>query len=111
MTTSEKAQQFQALHNTAGAFVIPNPWDAGSARILAGLGFKALATSSYASALVLGRRDGEMTCDEVIAHARCIAEAVDLPVSADLEDGLADSPAGVAETIRLAAAAGCRHQE
>ena len=106
MTTSEKAQQFQALHNTAGAFVIPNRWDAGSARILAGLGFKALATSSYASALVLGRRDGEMTCDEVIAHARCIAEAVDLPVSADLEDGLADSPAGVAETIRLAAAAG-----
>jgi 2-methylisocitrate lyase-like PEP mutase family enzyme len=106
MTTSEKAQQFQALHNTAGAFVIPNPWDAGSARILAGLGFKSLATSSYAAALVLGRRDGEMMRDEVLAHARCIAEAVDLPVSADLEDGLADSPAGVAETIRLAAAAG-----
>jgi 2-methylisocitrate lyase-like PEP mutase family enzyme len=106
MTTFEKAQQFQALHKTVGAFVIPNPWDAGSARILAGLGFKALATSSYASALVLGRRDGEMTRDEVLAHARCVAEAADLPISADLEDGMADSPAGVAETIRLAAAAG-----
>jgi len=106
MNIFEKAQQFRALHATTGAFVIPNPWDAGSARILAGLGFKALATSSYASALVLGRRDGEMTRDEVLAHARCVAEAVDLPVSADLEDGLADSPAGVAETIRLAAAAG-----
>lgn len=85
---------------------MPNPWDAGSARILSGFGFMALATSSYAAALVLGRRDGGMSRDEVLAHARGVAEATELPVSADLEDGLADSPEGVAETIRLAAAAG-----
>lgn len=87
-------------------FVIPNAWDAGSARILAGLGFQAIATSSGASAGVLGRQDGSVTRDEALAHARAIVEASDLPVSADLEKGFGDAPATVAETIRLAAEVG-----
>ena len=86
--------------------MIPNPWDAGSARILAGLGFPALATSSGASAGILGRRDGKVTRDEALAHARAIVEATDLPVSADLEKGFGDAPSAAAETIRLAAEAG-----
>jgi 2-methylisocitrate lyase-like PEP mutase family enzyme len=86
--------------------VIPNPWDAGSARILAALGFQALATSSGASAGVLGKRDGKVTRDEALAHARAIVAATDLPVSADLEKGFGDAPSDAAETIRLAAAAG-----
>lgn len=103
---SEKAQRFRALHEAPVTFVIPNPWDAGSARILAALGFSALATSSGASAGVLGRRDGMVTRAEAIAHARAIVEAVDLPVSADLEKGFGDRPEDAAETIRLAAGAG-----
>jgi 2-methylisocitrate lyase-like PEP mutase family enzyme len=108
MTTSQsdRATRFRALHQARGAFVIPNPWDAGSARILAGLGFQALATSSGACAGVLGRRDGTVTRDEALAHARAIVEATDLPVSADLEKGFGDAPAVTAETIRLAAAVG-----
>jgi 2-methylisocitrate lyase-like PEP mutase family enzyme len=102
----EKANRFSALHKAPGFFVIANAWDAGSARILAGLGFQALATSSGASAGVLGRRDGMVTREEALTHARAIVEAADLPVSADLEKGFADAPEGVAETIRLAAAAG-----
>jgi 2-methylisocitrate lyase-like PEP mutase family enzyme len=86
--------------------VIPNPWDQGSARVLAGLGFQALATSSAASASSLGRRDGRLTRDEALAHARAIVEATDLPVSADLEKGFGDEPEIVAETIRLAAGVG-----
>ncbi|MGH7277656.1 MAG: isocitrate lyase/phosphoenolpyruvate mutase family protein, partial [Candidatus Rokuibacteriota bacterium] len=86
--------------------MIPNPWDAGSARVLAGLGFQALATSSGASAGVLGRRDGKVTRDEMLAHVRAIVAATDLPVSADMEKGFGDTPAVVAETIRLAAEAG-----
>ncbi len=105
-TQSEKAARFRALHDAPGAFIIPNPWDAGSARILAGLGFEALATSSAASACALGRRDGELTRDEALAHARQIVEATDLPVSADLEKGFGDAPAAVAETIRLASGVG-----
>jgi len=105
-TQSDKAVRFRALHEGPGAFVIPNPWDAGSARILAALGFQALATSSGASAGVLGRRDGAVTRDEALAHARAIVEATDLPVSADLEKGFGDAPAVAAETIRLAAAVG-----
>src|SRR2546426_10294917 len=87
MTASQhdKAARFRALHQAPGAFVIPNPWDAGSARILAGLGFQALATSSGAAAGVLGRRDGTVTREEALAHARAIVAAIDLPVSADLE--------------------------
>jgi 2-methylisocitrate lyase-like PEP mutase family enzyme len=109
MTTTsqaEKAGRFVALHRGPGAFVIPNPWDAGSARILAGLGFPALATSSGASAGVLGTRDGKVTRDEALAHARAIVAATDLPVSADLEKGFGDAPADAALTIRLAAEAG-----
>jgi 2-methylisocitrate lyase-like PEP mutase family enzyme len=108
MTASQvdKANRFRALHDSPGFFVIANAWDAGSARILAGLGFPALATSSGASAGVLGRRDGMVTREEALAHGRAIVEATELPVSADLEKGFDDAPEGVAETIRLAAAAG-----
>ncbi|MGD9893447.1 MAG: oxaloacetate decarboxylase [Dehalococcoidia bacterium] len=102
----EKAARFRALHEGPRAFVIPNPWDAGSARILAGLGFQALATSSSASAGVLGRRDGQVTREEALSMARAIVEATDLPVSADLEKGFGDSPDVVAETVRLAAGVG-----
>jgi len=105
-TQNDKATRFKALHQGPGAFVIPNPWDAGSARLLAGLGFQALATSSGASAYVLGRRDGQVTREEALAHARAIVMATDLPVSADLEKGFGDAPAAVAETIRLAAEIG-----
>jgi 2-methylisocitrate lyase-like PEP mutase family enzyme len=106
VTQKEKAARFRALHDGPGAFVIPNPWDAGSARILAGLGFQALATSSAASAATIGRRDRELTRDEAVAHSRLIVESTDLPVSADLENGFGDSPEVVAETVRLAAEAG-----
>src|SRR5437867_10578131 len=100
---NDKTLRFRQLHQGPGAFIIPNPWDAGSARILAGLGFQALATSSGACAGALGRRDGKVTRDEALAHARAIVQATDLPVSADLEKGFGDSPAAEAETIRLAA--------
>ena len=106
MTQSEKALRFHALHQRAGLFLIPNPWDAGSARVFAGLGFEALATSSAAAAAVLGRRDGKLTRDESLAHARAIVEATDLPVSADLENGFGNDPKMVAETIHLAAEIG-----
>lgn len=106
MTQNEKAIRFKALHDGPGVFVIPNPWDAGSARVLAGLGFRALATSSAACAAAMGRRDGEITRDEAMAHARLIVEATDLPVSGDLEKGFGDAPEAVAETVRRAAAAG-----
>ena len=106
MNRQEKLARFRALHAGPRAFVIPNPWDAGSARVLAGLGYAALATSSGACAGVLGRRDGRVTRDEALAHARAIAEAVEVPVSADLEKCFADEPRAAAETIRLAAEAG-----
>ncbi len=105
-TQNDKAKRFRALHQGPRAFVMPNPWDAGSARVLARLGFEALATSSGASAGVLGRRDGAVTREEALAHARAIVNATDLPVSADLEKGFGDAPAAAAETIRLAAEVG-----
>jgi 2-methylisocitrate lyase-like PEP mutase family enzyme len=105
-TQTQKAVQFHALHQRAGTFLIPNPWDAGSARVLAALGFEALATSSGAAAATLGRRDGKLTREEALASARAIVHATDLPVSADLENGFGDSPAAVAETVRMAADAG-----
>jgi 2-methylisocitrate lyase-like PEP mutase family enzyme len=105
-TQNEKAVRFRSLHEGPDVFVIPNPWDAGSARILAGLGFRALATSSWASAAVQGRHDGELTRAEALAQARVIVTATDLPVSADLGNGFGDGPAVAAETIRLAAEAG-----
>jgi 2-methylisocitrate lyase-like PEP mutase family enzyme len=103
---SEKAKKFQELHDAAGSFVIANAWDAGSARLLTGLGFKALATSSGACAGVLGRQDGMVTRDEALAHCKTIVDASDLPVSADLEKGFGDEPEDAAETIRLAGAIG-----
>src|SRR5436309_6329387 len=107
MTTQiERAEGFKALHEREGAFVIPNPWDAGSARLLAGLGFEALATTSAGFALSLGRLDGQVTRDEAIEHCRLLSAATDLPVSADLEKCFADDPADAAETILLAARAG-----
>jgi 2-methylisocitrate lyase-like PEP mutase family enzyme len=106
LTQEEKAARFRALHDRPGAFVIPNPWDIGSARILAGLGFEALATSSAASASAVGRRDGGLTREEALAHSRSIVEATDLPVSADLEKGFGDAPEVVEQTVRLAAEVG-----
>jgi 2-methylisocitrate lyase-like PEP mutase family enzyme len=106
VTQNEKAARFRALHAGAQLFVMPNPWDAGSARLLAALGFQSLATSSGASAGVLGRRDGKVLREEALAHARAIVAATDLPVSADLEKGFGDAPEVAAETIRLAAAVG-----
>jgi 2-methylisocitrate lyase-like PEP mutase family enzyme len=106
LNQSQKADRFRALHQGPGAFVIPNPWDAGSARILAGLGFQALATSSGAFAGTLGRRDGQVRREEALAHARVMAAAVDLPVSADLENGFGHAASFTAETVRLAAETG-----
>ncbi len=105
-TQHDKAISFRALHQGPGAFIIPNPWDAGSARLLAGLGFQALTTSSWATAAVCGRRDGALARDEALAQFRSIAAAVDLPVAADLGNGYGPDPATAAETIRAAAAAG-----
>jgi len=106
VTQSDKATRFRALHQGPRAFVIANAWDAGSARILAGLGFPAIATSSGAQAGVLGKRDGRVSREEALAHCRAIAAATDLPVSADLEKGFGDAPAVAAEIIRLAAEVG-----
>jgi len=106
LSQTEKARRFRALHEGPGIFVIPNPWEAASARLLAGLGFKALATSSAASAAILGRRDGGLTREQSLAHARTIVEATDLPVSADLEKGFGEAPEAVAETVRGAADSG-----
>jgi 2-methylisocitrate lyase-like PEP mutase family enzyme len=104
----DKATGFKALHAQTGAFVIPNPWDAGTAMMLARLGYRALATTSAGFAFSIGRPDGEgaVNRDEALAHARTIVAATDLPVSADLENGFGDAPADCAETIRRAADAG-----
>src|SRR5438105_4629897 len=108
MTQHERAEAFRKLHERPGAFVIPNPWNAGTARLLAGLGFEALATTSSGLAAALGRRDGRgvVSREEALANAAEIVEATPLPVSGDLENGYGDAPDTVAETIRLAAAAG-----
>jgi 2-methylisocitrate lyase-like PEP mutase family enzyme len=106
MTQTEKARQFQALHQQTGAFLIPNPWDAGSAHVLAGLGFEAFATSSGAAAATFGRRDGGLTREEALASARAIANATDLPVSGDLENGFGDNPDVAARIVRMAPDAG-----
>jgi 2-methylisocitrate lyase-like PEP mutase family enzyme len=106
MTRTQKVARLRALHDGPGAFVIANAWDAGSARVLAAHGFKALATSSAAAANTLGRNDGRITRGESIAHAKAIVDATDVPVSADLEKCFADEPDAAAETIRLAAGAG-----
>ena len=103
---SEKGRAFRALHERDGAFIIPNPWDIGSARLLAHLGFEALATTSMGYAFSIGRRDGTLDRRETLVNASAIASATSLPVSADLENGFGDAPEDAAETIRLAAAAG-----
>jgi 2-methylisocitrate lyase-like PEP mutase family enzyme len=105
-TQIQQAERFLALHSQPQPLLLPNPWDLGSAKLLAWLGFSALATTSSGFAATVGRPDGQVTRDEALAHAAAIVEATDLPVSADLENGFADSPAGVAETMRLAAGAG-----
>src|SRR5215210_9415040 len=104
-TQEAKARRFQALH-AGEPFVIPNPWDAGSARALAALGFRALATTSSGFAFTLGRSDGSVTLDEVVAHTRAIVAATPLPVAVDLENGYGASPGDAARAVTAAADAG-----
>jgi len=105
-TTPDAAERFLALHVPGEPLLLPNPWDAGTAKLLASLGFRALATTSAGHAGSLGRRDGAVSREEALAHGREIAGATPLPVSADLENGFADDPEGVAATVRTAAEAG-----
>ena len=99
---ADQARRFLALHRPGEPLLMPNPWDLGSAKLLASLGFEALATTSSGFAATLGRNDGSVTRDEALVNAAVIVAATDLPVSADLENAYADDPAGVAETMRLA---------
>jgi len=102
----ERAERFAALHRREGAFIIPNPWDAGSARMLAGMGFEALASTSWGAASALGQLDGEVSRDAMIEHVRQLSAATDLPLSADLENCYAHDPREAAHTLMLAAGAG-----
>ena len=106
LTQAEKGAAFRALHEREGAFIIPNPWDVGTARILAHLGFEALASTSAGFAFSLGIQDNRVGRDRMMQHVAELSAATDLPVSADLENGFGDDPETVAETIRHAAAAG-----
>jgi len=106
MTQADKGRAFRQLHERSSAFIIPNPWDIGSARILEHIGFEALATTSMGYAFSLGKLDTTVGRDEMLAHIAALAGATSLPVNADLENGYGDDPRTVAETIRLAAAAG-----
>lgn len=105
-TQAEKGRAFRALHERDHAFIIPNPWDAGSARILAYLGFEALASTSMGYAFSIGMRDNTVGREGILEHIAVLASTTDLPVNADLENGFGDDPSAAAETIRLAAAAG-----
>src|SRR5262245_27906493 len=105
-TQAERAADFAALHQAPGAFVAPNPWDPGSARILAALGFRALTTTSSGFARSIGVTDHRAGRDNVLAHVRALVAAVELPISGDLENGFGPDPETVAETIRLGAGAG-----
>ncbi len=105
-TQAEKATTFRALHQAPGLFVIPNPWDVGSAKILAGMGYKALASTSSGMAWSMGLLDGQVTREAVLDHCRILDQATDLPVAADLEDCFGNTPEAAAETIRLGAEAG-----
>jgi 2-methylisocitrate lyase-like PEP mutase family enzyme len=110
MTAADRRARFRALHDRQGIFVMPNPWDIGSAKLMAGLGFEALATTSGGFALTLGRRDQQVTRNELIAHVAAITAEVDVPLSVDSERLFGDDPAGVAETVQMladAGAAGC----
>lgn len=106
MTQLERASAFKALHERDGAFLIPNPWDAGSARLLAALGFEALATTSLGFAQTLGRLDGMVTLDELVEHCRDLCAAVDLPINVDLENGFAHEPQDAAQAFLRVAATG-----
>src|SRR5437867_592375 len=105
-TQTEKGSVFRALHEREAAFILPNPWDAGTARLLARLGFEALATTSAGFAFSIGQRDNTVGRDRMMEHASAIVSATDLPVSADLENGFGDDPGTVADTIRMGARAG-----
>src|SRR5579864_3129408 len=105
-TQAERGRTFRALHQRDGAFIIPNPWDAGTARLLAHLGFEALATTSMGYAFSAGQLDNTIDRDRMMSHIEAIVAATELPVSADLENGFGDAPEDAAETIRRAAAAG-----
>lgn len=105
-TLSEKAERFLGLHRPGEPLLLPNPWDAGTAKLLASLGFQALATTSSGFAATLGRPDGSVTRDEALAHSAAVVAATGLPVSADLENGFADDPDGVARTVALAGQTG-----
>ena len=105
-TQAEKGKIFRELHQRDHAFIIPNPWDVGTARLLQSLGFEALATTSGGYAFSMGKQDGAIDRDTMLDHAAALAATTDLPVSADLENAYADNPTGVAETIRLAAQVG-----
>ncbi len=106
ITQSQKAKVFRELHQSPGTFIIPNPWDAGSARILEAMGFHALATTSAGAAWSMGRLDDELTREQALQNAYAICEATNIPVSADLGHGFGDAPEACAETIRQAAAVG-----
>jgi 2-methylisocitrate lyase-like PEP mutase family enzyme len=105
-TQAEKGAAFRALHQRNSAFIIPNPWDVGSARLLQSLGFEALATTSAGFAFSIGKRDGAVDRDTMLAHAAALVSATNVPISADLENGYADKPAHAAETVRLAGSVG-----
>lgn len=106
MSADDRRDRFRALHAAEGLFVMPNPWDVGSARLLASCGFKALASTSAGLAWSLGRLDGEVTRDELVAHVASLADATSLPLNVDSERCFPDDPGGVAETVALLAAAG-----
>src|SRR5215472_8718226 len=106
LTQAEKGHTFRALHERESAFIIPNPWDTGTARLLAHLGFEALATTSMGYAFSAGQPDNTIGRERMLQHLAVVASATDLPVSADLENGFGDSPEDTAETIRRAAATG-----
>jgi 2-methylisocitrate lyase-like PEP mutase family enzyme len=106
VTQAEKGRTFESLHERRTAFLIPNPWDIGTARMLAHVGFEALATTSMGFALSMGKQDNAVGREAVLEHAKALTSAVDLPVSADLESGFGDTPEMCAQTIRLAAGAG-----
>ena len=101
-----KCEEFERLHQQPGAFVVPNPWDVGSARLFQGLGFKALATTSAGLAYTLGRADGEATLDETLLHCSQLAEHTHIPINADFENGFADTPEAVAENVLKIASTG-----
>ena len=105
-TQAEKGTTFRALHQRDRAFIIPNPWDVGTARLLQSLGFEALATTSAGFAFSIGKPDGAVGRETMLGHAAALVAATDLPVSADLENGYGDEPSHVAETVRLAANVG-----